>query len=128
VTDAGPVCTGPYKFMRKIVVGILALVLLAGIGLAVLMSDRFTPEGRRARTLERLLDEEIVVRRACGLGAVYVNRERWERMSDGDRSGAADALAAYCVTQGGEATLAVHDADSGNVLERWTGSALEPVR
>ena len=113
--------------MRKLLIAMVVLILLAG-AVAFLLGDRlasrFTTEGRRQRMLSRLHDDEILVRRSCGVGEAYVDAGRWRGLSDSDRQRAADAIAAYCASQGGGNTLTVLDAESRAVLGRWDGAAL----
>ena len=79
--------------------GILLLVLLGGF----LLRDQLFPtaEMRRERLLRRLNAQEIVVRRSCSVGEVYVDAARWNNLSGDERVRAASAIASWCAEQGG---------------------------
>jgi hypothetical protein len=109
-----------------IVMGGILLVFLGG---AFLLRDQIFPtaEARRARLLRRLNEQEIVVRRSCGLGEAYVDGGRWSRLNAGDQERAAAAIASWCAEQGGEKTLDVLDSNTRTSLGRWNGAAFEAV-
>ena len=115
--------------MRLIAV-IAVLVLLAAAGVAFLVgperiASRFSAEGRRARMLARLNSTEVVSRRSCGTGEAYVNAAKWQDLGSGDQERAAEALASYCASQGGDGTIAIIDGNSYARVARWNGTALE---
>lgn len=105
---------------------ILLLVLLG----AFLLRDQLFPsaETRRERLLRRLNEQEIVIRRSCGVGEAYVDAARWNNLSADDRERAAAAIASWCAEQGGERTLNVLDSNTRVSLGRWNGASLEQSR
>ena len=115
--------------MRVILV-VIVLVLIAGAGVVFLVgperiASRFSAEGRRARMLARLNNTDVVSRRSCGTGEAYVNAAKWQDLGSRDQERAAEALAAYCASQGGDGSMAIIDGNSYARLGRWNGTALE---
>ena len=113
-------------------VGHLRLIVGIGVPLALVaatgalryrepLAARFTDEGRRLRMLRRLNQEEILVRRACGLERIYVDADRWRALGSTDQAHAADAVASLCSREGGSNQLTVIDARTNQTLGRWTG-------
>jgi hypothetical protein len=115
--------------MRRQIVIALVLLILAGTAFVFRygdrLSSRFTVEGRRDRMMRRLNDREILIRRSCGLGTAYVDGSRWRALSSQEQQRAADAIAAWCMSQGGESTLMIVDATTRANIARWNGTALE---
>jgi hypothetical protein len=110
---------------RRIIVTIL-LSILAGAAFLVLFGGQLlTIEGRRDRMMRRLNAREIVIRRSCGLGTAHVDAGRWRELSGQDQQRAADAIAAWCMAQGGSSTLLIVDAATRATIARWNGTALE---
>ena len=105
------------------IAALVAVVVIAGI--ALMLSGRFSPEARRERTLRRLNDSGIVVRRACGLGEAHVDGARWTELRGEGQEEAAAALASWCAEQGGASAITILDANSRARLARWNGSSLE---
>ena len=105
------------------------LVILAGTAFVLLFGDRLfsglTVEGHRARTLRRLNDKEILIRRSCGLGTAYVDASRWRQLGAGEQQRAAEAIAAWCLSQGGDNTLKIVDARTNANIARWNGNAFD---
>jgi hypothetical protein len=107
--------------MRKwIVIGVLILAVAAFVVLRYISGG-----GGRDYVLRRLNQREIVVRRSCGTGEVYVDPARWRDLSAREQERAASALASWCAEQGGASTIAVLDSYTRATLGRWNGNALE---
>jgi hypothetical protein len=112
--------------LRRPIVIAAVLLILAGTAFLLLFGDRlFSVEGKRARTLQRLNDTEILIRRSCGLGTAYVDASRWRGLGAQEQQRAAEAIAAWCVSQGGDSTLKIVDASTRANIARWNGSAFE---
>lgn len=114
--------------MRVIIA--VVVVLIAGAAAVLLLdgggpASMFSAEGRRARMLARLNGTEVVTRRSCGTGEAYVDAAKWRALGSRDQERAAEALASYCASQGGDGTLAIVDRDSYARVGRWNGTALE---
>lgn len=109
---------------------VIAGVLLVLLGAAFLLRDELFPtaEARRERLLRRLNEQEIVVRRSCGLGEAHVDGGRWSRLNAEEQERAAAAIASWCAEQGGEKTLNVLDSNTRTSLGRWNGTSLEQTR
>jgi hypothetical protein len=114
---------------RRLIIVAAVMLLVGGTAFVLLfreqLASRFTAEGRRARTLERLNDSGTVVRRSCGLGEAHVDAARWRDLSAGDQERAAAALASWCADQGGASTLTVIDSNTRTTLAKWDGSRLQ---
>ena len=105
------------------------LFILAGTAFVLRLGDRLfsglTVEGQRTRTLRRLHEREILIRRSCGLGTAYVDASRWRELGAQEQQRAAEAIAAWCVSQGGDNTLKIVDARTSANIARWNGSGFD---
>jgi hypothetical protein len=115
--------------LRRTIVIAAVLFILAGTAFVLLFGDRLfsglTVEGQRARTLRRLHEREILIRRSCGLGTAYVDASRWRELGAQEQQRAAEAIAAWCVSQGGDNTLKIVDARTSANIARWNGSGFD---
>jgi hypothetical protein len=117
------------RFVRFAVISSVVAVFVAGGLLVLLYRDavvsRLTADGRRERMLRRLNVEDILVERNCGRSHVSVSSDRWRALQSRDQDRAIAALASWCREQSGVNTLTVRDADTGEVLALWNGTAVE---
>ena len=114
--------------MRRPILTGMVVFLLAGIAVVFLYGDRLASrytESRSERMIRQLNGSEVLVRRSCGLGAAYVDAARWRKLGATEQQRAADAIATWCASQGGEKTLTIFDAETRATLGRWNGTALE---
>ena len=115
--------------MRRPIIIAVVLLLLAAAAFVFRYGDRltsrFTEEGRRERVLRRLNNREILIRRSCGLGTAYVDGARWRDLGAQEQRRAAEAIAAWCLSQGGERTLMIVDATTRANIARWNGERFE---
>ena len=111
-----------------VIVSLVAIFIAAGLLVfryREAVVSRLTADGRRQRILRRLNVEDVLVERNCGRGHASVSGERWQTLRSSDQDRAIAALASLCFEQTGLTTFTVRDADTGEVVAVWNGTAVE---
>ena len=121
---------GVMLMWRRVVLIVSLVAIFMAAGLFVFryrdtVVSRLTADGRRQRILRRLNLVDVLVERNCGRGDASVSGERWQTLRSRDQDRAVAALASLCFEQTGVKTFTVRDADTGEVVAVWNGTAVE---